>query len=64
MDKHEAMPNTWKLRMFKFFPPGELFGKMKLGSSLSEDTPAGRLILTNWCQPYKTFYPTTRYPDK
>lgn len=26
---------------------GELFGKMKLGSSLSEDTSAGRLVLTN-----------------
>ena len=31
----------------KYARPGECFGKMKLGSNLSEDTPAGRLILTN-----------------
>ncbi len=31
----------------KYARPGELFGKMTLGSNLSEDTPAGRLILTN-----------------
>ena len=31
----------------KYARPGECFGKMKLGSNLSEDTPAGRLILKN-----------------
>ena len=31
----------------KYARPGELFGKMGLGQNLSEDTTAGRLILTN-----------------
>ncbi|XP_040566759.1 probable helicase with zinc finger domain [Lepeophtheirus salmonis] len=31
----------------KYSRPGELFGKMALGSNLNEDTSAGRLILTN-----------------
>lgn len=31
----------------KYARPGELFGKVNLGASLSEDTSAGRLILTN-----------------
>ena len=31
----------------KYARPGELFGKMALGQDLSEDTSAGRLILTN-----------------
>ena len=31
----------------KYARPGECFGRMKLGSNLSEDTPAGRLILKN-----------------
>ena len=31
----------------KYARPGELFGRMALGTNLSEDTPAGRLILTN-----------------
>ncbi|TRY67479.1 hypothetical protein TCAL_05962 [Tigriopus californicus] len=41
------MPTSTNSSTAKYARQGELFGKMALGSSLSEDTPAGRLILTN-----------------
>lgn len=41
------MPTSANSSTAKYTRQGELFGKMALGSSLSEDTPAGRLILTN-----------------
>eukprot|EP00095_Tigriopus_kingsejongensis_P007852 maker-scaffold62_size438377-snap-gene-2.15 protein:Tk07852 transcript:maker-scaffold62_size438377-snap-gene-2.15-mRNA-1 annotation:"helicase with zinc finger protein domain" len=41
------MPTSTNSSTAKYARQGELFGQMALGSSLSEDTPAGRLILTN-----------------
>ena len=40
-------PSSTNSSSAKFARPGELFGKMTLKGSLSEDTTAGRLILTN-----------------
>ena len=45
--RYLLMPTSTNSSTAKYARPGELFGKMKLGSSLSEDTSAGRLILTN-----------------
>ncbi len=42
-------PTSTNSSTAKYARQGELFGKMTLGQNLSEDTPAGRLILTN-CQ--------------
>lgn len=39
--------NTTNSSTAKYARPGELFGQMILDGNLSEDTPAGRLILTN-----------------
>ncbi len=41
------MPTSASSSTAKYARPGELFGKMALGQDLSEDTSAGRLILTN-----------------
>ena len=41
------MPTSTNSSTAKYARPGELFGKLTLSGSLSEDTPAGRLILTN-----------------
>ena len=46
MEKYLITSNT-NSSTAKFARPGEAFGVMKLGNVLSEDTPAGRLILTN-----------------
>ncbi|KAA0196630.1 hypothetical protein HAZT_HAZT002454 [Hyalella azteca] len=39
------MPSTSS--MAKYAPPGELFARLELSSDISEDSPHGRLILTN-----------------
>lgn len=40
-------PTSTNSSTAKYARPGELFGKLTLSGSLSEDTTAGRLILTN-----------------
>ena len=45
--KYLLTPTSTNSSTAKYARPGELFGKMKLGNNLSEDTSAGRLILTN-----------------
>ena len=45
--RYLLMPTSTNSSTAKYARPGELFGKMKLGNNLSEDTSAGRLILTN-----------------
>ena len=47
VSKYLLMPTSTNSSTAKYARPGELFGKMKLGNNLSEDTSAGRLILTN-----------------
>ena len=45
--RYLLMPTSTNSSTAKYARPGELFGKMGLGQNLSEDTTAGRLILTN-----------------
>ena len=45
--KYLLTPTSTNSSTAKYARPGEIFGKMKLGNNLSEDTSAGRLILTN-----------------
>ena len=47
ISKYLLTPTSSNSSTAKYARPGEMFGKMKLGNNLSEDTPAGRLILTN-----------------
>ena len=47
MSKYYLVPSSANSSTAKFARPGEIFGNMKLGNNLSEDTSAGRLILTN-----------------
>ena len=46
--RYLLMPTSTNSSTAKYARPGEMFGKMKLGNNLSEDTSAGRLILTNF----------------
>lgn len=47
LDKYLLTPTSSNSSTAKYARPDELFGKLTLGSNLSEDTPAGRLILMN-----------------
>ena len=47
IDKYLLTPSSTNSSSAKYARPGELFGKMTLKGSLSEDTTAGRLILTH-----------------
>ena len=47
ISKYLLMPTSTNSSTAKYARPGELFGKLTLSGSLSEDTTAGRLILTN-----------------
>lgn len=49
ISKYLLTPSSTNTSTAKYARPGELFGKMGLKGSLSEDTTAGRLILTNNC---------------
>ena len=46
-NKYLLTPTSTNSSTAKYARPGEMFGKMRLGNNLSEDTSAGRLILTN-----------------
>ena len=47
ISKYLLMPTSTNSSTAKYARPGELFGRLTLSGSLSEDTTAGRLILTN-----------------
>lgn len=47
ISRYLLMPTSTNSSTAKYARPGELFAKMMLGANLSEDTTAGRLILTS-----------------